>query len=80
MHTILVIPTKPVELPTARGQTLEDTIRQTLIIQLDMDPYSLGDYCSEARSAWEGPTLDTLRDALVYCLSDPQLLIIHLES
>ena len=79
-HTILVFTTDPVDLPVARAETLEQAIRQTLMIQLDTSPEDLGDWCDEVVTAWAHPTLDNLSSALAFCLFDPKVLIIHLES
>ena len=79
-HTILVSTTDPVDLPVARAETLESAVRQTLTIQLDISPEDLIDSCDEVITAWAVPTLDNLREALVQCLGDPDLLIIHIES
>ena len=79
-HTILVATTNPVDLPIARAETLESAVRQTLAIQLDISPEDLIDSCDEVITAWAHPTLDNLQAALIKCLDDSQILIIHLES
>jgi len=79
-HTILVATADPVDLPIARAETLESAVRQTLAIQLDISPEDLIDSCDEVITAWAHPTLDNLQAALIKCLGDPQVLIIHLES
>ena len=79
-HTILVATANPVDLPTARDPDLEKAIRQTLCIQLDMCADELEDACPSVTHCWAVPTLDNLREALVQCLGDPDLLIIHIES
>ena len=79
-HTILVATTNPVDLPIARAETLESAIRQTLCIQLDLSLEELEDACPSVTHCWAVPTLDNLREALVECLDDSQILIIHLES
>ena len=80
MNTILVATTDPVDLPTARDPDLEKAIRQTLCIQLDMCADELEDACPAVVNCWNHPTPDNLREALVQCLGDPDLLIIHIES
>lgn len=80
MNTILVATTNPVDLPTARDPDLERAIIQTLCIQLDMCADELSDACQAVVNCWVYPTLDNLRAALVECLGDPDLLIIHIES
>ena len=79
-HTILVATANPVDLPTARDPDLEKAIRQTLCIQLDLFFEELEDACPAVVNCWNHPTLDNLREALVQCLGDPDLLIIHIES
>ena len=79
-HTILVATADPVDLPIARAETLESAVRQTLAIQLDISPEDLIDSCDEVITTWAHPTLDNLQAALIKCLGDPQILIIHLES
>lgn len=79
-HTILVATADPVDLPIARDPDLEKAIRQTLCIQLDMCADELEDACQAVVNCWNHPTLDNLRAALVECLGDPDLLIIHIES
>ena len=79
-HTILVATANPVDLPTARDPDLEKAIRQTLCIQLDLSFEELEDACPSVTHCWNHPTLDNLREALVQCLGDPGLLIIHIES
>lgn len=80
MNTILVATTDRVDLPTARDPDLGKAIRQTLCIQLDMCADELEDACPSVTYCWAVPTLDNLRLALVECLGDPDLLIIHIES
>lgn len=79
-HTILVATADPVDLPIARAETLESAVRQTLVIQLDISTEDLIDSCDEVITAWAHPTLDNLQAALIKCLDDSQVLIIHLES
>ena len=80
MNTILVATTDPVDLPIASDPDLEKAVRQTLCIQLDMCADELEDACPAVVNCWNHPTLDNLREALVQCLGDPDLLIIHIES